>query len=64
MILKESIWFIGRKSSVQFWIDNWLGTPLIERINNLIKSINALVIRGLFVGGWLASTILFCGLLS
>lgn len=34
ILLKESIWLVGKKSTVQLLIDNWLGTPLNERMNN------------------------------
>ena len=30
---EESIWMIGRHSKVRFWVDNWLGSPLIEFVS-------------------------------
>ena len=35
-LISESIWVIGRHSKVRFWLDNWLGSPLIDSIHEMI----------------------------
>ena len=34
----ESIWVIGNHSKVLFWKDNWLGTPLIDLVQDVVSS--------------------------
>jgi len=29
-ILDNSIWLIGNGDLINFWLDNWLGTPLVD----------------------------------
>ena len=32
-LLDESIWMVGRHSKLQFWTDNWIGSPLFNFVS-------------------------------
>ena len=34
-LLSESIWVVGSQSKVLFWKDNWLGTPLVDLVQDV-----------------------------
>ena len=33
-LMIESRWLVGRHSKVRFWMDNWLGDPLIDLVED------------------------------
>ena len=44
-ILEESIWLIGENSELDFWRDNWVGYPNIDKLNLLQEMLPAVKLR-------------------